>query len=220
MLVCLLLVGCSVLTEGRAVPADADGPRPVPKSALHGALLSSATINNIMGASGMTVKDTTTWMFDDSPQFTDSDCMVAWTPAEKTVYAESGWTAMVAETLLEAVGASDHFVIQAVVGFPSREDAHDFFDETAQNWAPCGDRAFTSRRSDGDTDSLWTFDAVSGVDSTLWMTQRQKDSPGWGCQRAFRVANNVAIDVLACKLFAGDEAVTIAQGIDARLPSV
>jgi hypothetical protein len=34
------------------------------------------------------------------------------------------------------------------------------------------------------------------------------------------VANNVAIDVLACKLYVSDEAVTIANGIDARLPSV
>jgi hypothetical protein len=120
---------------------------------------------------------------------------------------------------LEVLGASDHFVIQAVVDFPSRKDARQFFDETAQNWTPCGDRSFTTSRG-GDTDAVWTFEAVSNADSTLWMTQRQKNSPGWTCQRALRVTNNVAIDVLACKLFASDEAVTIVDGIDARLPSV
>jgi hypothetical protein len=219
-LACSLLTGCSVLTDGRAVPADTDGPRPVPASALHSVLLDSVTINDIMGASAMTVKDSTTQMFNDRPQFADRDCMAAWTPVEETVYAHSDWTAMLAQTLLEALGASDHFVIQAVVDFPSRKDAHDFFDETAQNWTPCGDRTFVSSRGSGDTAAVWTFDTVSDVESTLWMTQRQKNSPGWTCQRSLRVTNNVAIDVLACKLYASDEAVTIVDGIDARLPSV
>ena len=34
------------------------------------------------------------------------------------------------------------------------------------------------------------------------------------------VSNNVAVDVLACRFGVGDEAVTIAHGIDTRLPSV
>jgi hypothetical protein len=218
MLACLALIGCSVLTDGRAVPADTDGPRPVPASALHDVLLDATTINDIMGASAMTVKGSATQMFNDSSQFGDRDCMAAWTPAEKTVYAHSDWTSMLAQTLLETP-AADHFVIQAVVGFRSRAAAHRFFDETAQNWTACGDRTFTSRGS-GDTAAVWTFDTVSDVDSTLWMTQRQKNSPGWACQRSLRVSNNVAIDVLACKLYASDEAVTIVDGIDARLPSV
>jgi hypothetical protein len=220
MLACSMLTGCSVLTGGRAVPADTDGPRPVPASALHKVLLDSTTINDIMGASAMTVKDSTVQMFDDSPQFADHGCMAAWTPAEESVYADSDWKAMVAQTLLEVLGASDHFVIQAVVDFPSRKDARQFFDETAQDWTPCGDRSFVTSRGGGGTEAVWTFDAVSNTDSTLWMTQRQKNSPGWACQRALRVTNNVAIDVLACKFFASDEAVTIVDGIDARLPSV
>jgi hypothetical protein len=220
MLACSVLTGCSVLTDGRAVPADTDGPRPVRASALHDVLLDTDTVNEIMGASDMTVKSARTQLFDDSPQFADRDCMAAWTPIEQTVYAHTGWTAMVAQTLLEAPGASDHFVIQAVVDFPSRGDAHNFFDHIAQKWTPCGDRTFVTSRDGGDINSSWTFDAVSNADSTLWMTQTQDNSPGWSCQRALRVSNNVAIDVLACKFYAADEAVTIVQGIDARLPSV
>jgi hypothetical protein len=213
----LLLAGCATLTEGRAMPADTDGPRPVPASALHDVLLRSATINDIMGASTMTVKDSRTQMFDDSLQFADRDCMAAWTPAEETVYVKSDWTAMLAQTLLEApAAASEHFVIQAVVAFPARKDANHFFDQTAQAWMSCGNRTFSTTRSGGD----WTFDTVSHVDSTLWETQRQLNSPGWACQRALRVSNNVAIDVLACKRYAADEAMTIVHAIDARLPSV
>jgi hypothetical protein len=80
----------------------------------------------------------------------------------------------------------------------------------------CGNLTFSTTRSGGD----WTFDTVSHVDSTLWETQRQLNSPGWACQRALRVSNNVAIDVLACKRYAADEAMTIVHAIDARLPSV
>lgn len=219
-LVCAVLAGCSVLTGGQPAPADADGPRPVAGSALRGALLDSAEINDIMGASGMTIRDTRLRLFDGSPQFTDRTCMVAWTPAEQTVYAHTGWTAAVAQTLSEIPGRSRHFVVQAVVDFPSRADAHAFFANTVQKWTPCGDQTFITNRGGGDANAAWTFDSVSNAASTLWMTQRQDHGSGWSCQRALRVSNNVAIDVLACKFYAADEAVTIVHGIDARLPSV
>lgn len=220
VLACSAATGCSVLTGGRAVPADTDGPKPVPAAALREVLLRSTTINDIMGASGMTVKDSRARLFDVGRQFSDRSCMAAWTPAEQTVYAGSGWTALVAQTLLRSPGVSDDFVIQAVVGFSSREVADGFFDETARKWTPCGHRTFVTHQSSGSADIPWTFDVVSNADSTLWMTQTQDDDPGWSCQRALRVSNNVAIDVLACKPYVADEAVTIAQAIDARLPSV
>lgn len=215
-----VLTGCSVLTGGRAVPADTGGPRPVSASALHRALLDSAAVNGIMGGSEMTLRESRLRMFDGRPQFSELGCMVAWTPAEQTVYAHSGWTAVVAQTLSDKPGRSDHFVVQAVVAFPSRRHADDFFGRAAEQWIPCGDQTFVTNRGGGDPAASWTFAAVSTVDSTLWMTQHQDQSAGWSCQRALRVTNNVAIDVLACKFFADDEAITIAEGIDARLPSV
>ncbi len=219
MLAWAVLTGCSVRSGGRAVPADNEGPRPVPASALHDALLAGYTVNDIMGASRMGVQETRSRMFDGSPQFADRGCMVAWTPAEQTVYAHSGWTAVVAQTLSETAAKPNHFVIQAAVTFASRRNADDFFTRTAQRWAACGEKSFVSKRGRGEAGGSWTFDAVSSAESTLWMTQRQDRSSGWSCQRALRVVNNVAIDVLACKFYAADEAVTITHGIDARLPS-
>lgn len=220
MLAGSVLTGCSRLAAGQAVPADSDGPRPVLASALPEVLLEPGMVNDIMGASSMTVRDSTTRLFDGRKQFRVADCMIAWTPAEQSVYARSGWRAVLAQTLLETRGVADHFVIQAVVDFPSRTAARSFFDEAALEWKPCGDRTFTTPRRGSDSNVSWTFDAVYDTDSTLWMKQNQIDSTGWSCQRALRISNNVAIDVLACKEFAIDEAVTIAEGIDARLPSV
>ena len=127
---------------------------------------------------------------------------------------------MAAQSVSEPTGQPGHFVIQSVVAFPSRRDADDFFGRTARRWAPCADRTFVSRRGGGDAAGSWRFGPVSAVDSMLWMTQHQERSRGWSCQRALRVSNNVAIDVLACKHYSSDEAATIVHGIDARLPSL
>lgn len=218
-LVCSVLAGCSTVTAGHPVPADSDGPRPVLSSALPEVLLNAGTVNEIMGASRIAVKDSRSRPFNTGRQFSDRSCMAAWTPAEQSVYADSGWTAVFAQTLLENDGRPDHFVVQAVVTFGSRDAARGFFDKTTQQWASCGNRTFVTSHDGGNTNTSWTFDEVADVDSTAWMTQKQVDSPGWSCQRALRVANNVAIDVLACKMFAADEAVTIAHTIDSRLPS-
>ncbi|GFG87862.1 sensor domain-containing protein [Mycolicibacter algericus] len=217
VLACALLTGCSRVTVGLAVPADHDGPRPVAASALPDLLLEASTVSDIMGSHEMRVKDSRSRMFDSVGQFPDRACMAAWMPVEQSVYADTEWTATYVQTLSEA--SLDHFVIQAVTMFVSRDDAQSFFDATVRRWSPCGERSFTTSK-DGDVETPWTFDTVVDVDSTVWMTQHQDDSAGWSCQRALRVANNIAIDVLACKLYVGDEAVTIANGIDARLPSV
>lgn len=216
-LACAVLAGCVRVTGGLAVPADHDGPRPVAASLLPDLLLKASTVSDIMGASEMRVNDSRARMFDAGKQFPDHDCMAAWMPVEQTVYADTNWTATVAQLLTES--AHDHFVIQAVTVFATRGDAQRFFEDTSGRWAPCGERTFNTSM-DGYSDTPWTFDTVADVDSTVWMTQHQDDSAGWSCQRALRVANNVAIDVLACKLYVSDEAVTIANGIDARLPSV
>lgn len=217
VLACAVAAGCARVTGGRAVPADNNGPLPVAASMLPDLLLDAGTVGDIMGSSGMRVNDARTRMFDAGKQFPERDCMAAWMPVEQSVYAGTDWSATIAQSLSES--EPDHFVVQAATVFASRGDAQGFFDATARRWTPCGERTFTTSK-DGYTDTPWTFDTVSDVDSTLWMTQHQDDSAGWSCQRALRVANNVAIDVLACKLYVSDEAVTIANGIDARLPSV
>lgn len=217
VLACAVVAGCSRVTGGLAIPADHDGPRPVASSMLTELLLEASTVSDIMGSADMRVKDSRSRMFDAGRQFPDPDCMAAWMPAEKTVYSDADWTATIAQTLTES--ALDHFVIQAATVFANRDAAQGFFDATARHWNPCGERTFATSK-DGYADTPWTFDRVADVDSTVWMTQHQDDSAGWSCQRALRVSNNVAIDVLACKLYISDEAVTIANGIDARLPSV
>ncbi|MGV0626989.1 sensor domain-containing protein [Mycolicibacter minnesotensis] len=205
------------MTNGSAVAADHDGPRPVATSMLPRLLLEPAAISDIMRSPGMHVDGSRTKMIDSSSEFPDYDCVVAWMPVERSVYADSGWTATAAKSLSDI--SPKGFVIEAATAFNTRDAARSFFDEIASHWSSCGDRTFTSTRP-GHADTLWTFDKVTNVDSTLWMSQTPDDSPEWTCQRALRVSNNIAIDVLTCKDYGDDEAVTIVNAIDARLPSI
>ena len=209
--------GCSRETRGHAVPADHGGRRPIAAALLPQLLLEASMIADIMAAPGIRIKRSRSTMLDSTDQFPDRDCLAAWMPVEQSVYADTGWTATHVESLTSR--QPDSLVLQAVTRFDSRSAAEAFFDQTARRWEPCGERTFATNKHTR-ADTTWTFDRVSDVDSTVWMTQHQDDNPGWSCQRAMQVDNNVAIDVLACKLYVSDEAVTIANGIDARLPSV
>src|SRR5690625_4047807 len=136
VLVCAVVAGCAQVTGGAAVPADDDGPRPVPAATLPDVLLDASTVSEIMGSDGMRVNDARARMFDAGSQFPDADCMAAWMPVEKSVYAGTEWTATIAQVLTDS--ALDHFVIQAVTVFATRHDAQRFFDATARRWTPCG----------------------------------------------------------------------------------
>nr|WP_165964958.1 sensor domain-containing protein [Mycobacterium eburneum] len=218
--VCLVLTGCSTMVDGRAVPADTDGPKPVPKSAFTHALLDTGEISDIMGASAMTVKTTLDELHEEK-DFPDTTCTAAWMPVENSAYADSGWTSLRGQVLADDTDApTDHYVIQALVGFKSHTEAQDFFEKTAKDWTSCGDQTFTNHHHSDNTDTRWDFGETTNEDSTLTVTQSQQNTPGWGCQRAMRVSNNVAIDVIACKMHADDEGTAIIDQIDARLPSV
>lgn len=214
-----LLAGCSAVTTGQPVPADHDGPIPVPDSALRKALLDGDALDTIMDASGMKEQTSTDKPFSDDTEF-DSSCLAPWQPIPDSVYDDSGYSAINAKTFREddSSGSKRHVVWQAVVSFKSRAEATDLFGQMSDDWTSCQDRQFTTRSSSGNTD--WEFSAVETDESTLTLTQTQLNTPGWSCQHAVRASNNVIIDVLACKVHSADEAKTIVEDIDAKLPSV
>jgi serine/threonine kinase PknH len=115
-------------------------PPPVAADALDRLLLSPAEIEIAMGADPITVNGTYTDMFDDSANIPDKDCRFADLPVTTSVYDGSGWTAMRSQHLREPVDDYPHQVWQAVVSFPSANDAARFFSASAQRWPACSDR--------------------------------------------------------------------------------
>ena len=189
---------------------------PVAAGALDGALLSIAEIEITMNAQGIAVNGTSTEMSDDSPSVPDKDCRFI-DPAEAWVYDGSGWIAMRSQHLHEPGDDFDHEVLQAVVAFPSANDAARFFSASAQRgWQACSNRQYHNIDA-GKPDKVWTVGPIANTNGTLSTTDTLEGGNGWACQRALTVSNNIAIDVAACSDNPADAAVNVADQIAAKV---
>jgi serine/threonine-protein kinase len=202
---------------------------PVAEAALEGLLLSPDQINTALGATAMTA-GTKTAMYDASA-YVEKACLPLHDPLEAAVYAGSGWRAFRAQSLFEVRSAipsphaTTHEVDQDVVLFSSAHDAGAFFTASAERWPACSNRQYPIMLSDPNPPTMITVGPVSNTNGTLSAT---KTFGGEICQRALTVANNVAIDVMACSQppsdkipadFRLDSAVNIAHQIAAKVPA-
>jgi hypothetical protein len=191
-------------------------PPPVAVEALDGLLLSPDQINTAMGATGITVNGTSTDMFDYSANVPDKDCRFIYS-AEASVYDGSGWTAVRSQHLQEPVYDFDHEVWQAVVAFPSANDAARLFAASAQRWPACSNRQYHYIEP-SKPDKVWTVGPIANTNGTLSTTDTLEGGEGLTCQRALTVSNNIAIDVAVCPDNPALAAVTIAHQIAAKVP--
>jgi serine/threonine kinase PknH len=175
---CIFVASCS-----RGAP-----PPPVAANVLDRLLLSPAEINTAIGTTGMLADATYPFMSDNSANIPDKDCRFN-LPAQASVYDGSGWKAM----RRQALSDSSHAVWQAVVSFPSANDAARFFNASAHRWQACSMRQFHFI-DPGQPDQVWTVGPIAITNGTL-STTAQKGGGGYACERALAVSNNVAIDV-------------------------
>jgi serine/threonine-protein kinase len=191
-------------------------PRPVAADALAGLLLSPAEIENVMNAKGITVNATSTEMFDDSAHIPDQDCLFIEEPTEAPVYNGSGWIAMRSQYLREPGDDVEHEIWQAVVSFPSANDAARFFGASVQRWPACSNRQYhwININDAGPPDTVWTVGPIVKINDTLSATRGGEEG---ACQRALTVSNNIAIDVATCPNNPGNTAVKIADQVAAKV---
>lgn len=167
-------------------------PPPIATDALDRLLLSPAEINTAIGTTGILLNGTGAVMSDNSANIPDKDCRFH-LPAQASVYEGSGWTAKLGQYLSD----SSHGVSQAVVSFPSANDAARFFSASAQRWWACSMRQF-HYVNPAQPDQVWKMGPIAIINGTLSTTDTQVGGDGFGCQRALAVSNNVAIDVAVC----------------------
>jgi hypothetical protein len=215
----LAATGCVTTTNGSPALADHTGPLaapPVAAVALDRSLLSTAEINAVMAATGMTVHTSRQDMWDDSPHVADMNCVAVDGPAEDKIYTGRGWTAMRAQVLQEPGDAWTHYVLQAAVAFPSVADAAALFTAASKSWRACSNRQFTYTRPG--PDPVWTTAQVSNATGMLAISLVRDGVKHWTCQHALTVADKVAVEVQACGYNQTDPAaVTIAGQIAAKL---
>jgi hypothetical protein len=176
---CIFVASCS----------SRGAPPPVATDVLDRLLLSPAEINTAIGATGMLVIGTGAAMSDNSANIPDKDCRFNLS-AQASVYDGSGWIAARNQYLSD----SSHEVWQAVVSFPSANDAARFFTASAQRWQACSMRQF-HYINPGQPDKVWTVGPIAITNGTLSTTDTLEGRSGFTDQRALAVSNNVAIDV-------------------------
>jgi hypothetical protein len=166
-------------------------PPPVATDVLDRLLLSPAEINTAIGTTGIQVNGTSAVMSDNSANIPDKDCRFNLS-AQASVYDGSGWIATRNQYLSDS--SYSHEVWQAVVSFPSANDAARFFSASAQRWQACSMRQFHFINP-GQPDKVWTVGPIAITNGTLSTTATLVGRSGVADQRALAVSNNVAIDV-------------------------
>ncbi|MBV9091483.1 MAG: sensor domain-containing protein [Mycobacteriaceae bacterium] len=217
--ICILTAGCSsgsnhgTKKSTTTTPTTTTAP-PVAEDTLDGLLLGPDQVNPIMGATGMTVTKTHAQMSDDAATMAPKECLAIDGSAQAQVYAGSGYTAERDQTLQEGDNFA-HYIEQAVVLFPTAQQAGAFFTASAQQWPTC--HQYTHIQSN----SQWAVGRISNGNGTLSTTATQQNAtaPGWACGRALAVRNNVVVDVNTCSANPTDTAVKIANQIAAKVPT-
>lgn len=187
-------------------------PRPLVERELVGLLLSPDQVNAAMNATAMAVTHDQTSMSDNSATMAPAECLALDGAAEASVYADSGSWADRDQSLSDGDDFT-HYLKQAVVLFPTIEDAGAFFNAAAQQWPVC--HQFTHVQSGTD----WSVGPVSNARGALSTIATEQDAaaPGWACGRALAVQNNVVIDINTCGTNPGDSASKIADQIAANV---
>ena len=213
-IICVLIPGCgSTIGNAESPPTTRSMiPRPLVERELAGLLLSPEQVNVAMGAAGMTVTNSQTAMSDNSATMEPQECLAIDGAAEAPVYANSGYRAERDQSLNDGDNFT-HYLKQAVVLFPTAEKAGAFFDASAQQWPAC--RQYTHTQSE----SQWSVGQISNANRTLTTTATQQNAgaPGWGCERALVLRNNVIIDINTCSANPADSALQIAEQIAANV---
>jgi len=206
----VLITGCVSTNSNAESPMTTRSmiPRPLVERELAGLLLTSEQVNVAMGAAGMTVTNDETSLSDNSATMAPPECLAIDGAAEAPVYANSGYWAERDQSLNDGDNFT-HYLKQAVVLFPTAEKAGAFLDASAQQWPAC--RQYTHMQSE----SQWSVGQISNANGTLstTATQQNASAPGWGCERALALRNNVIIDINTCSADPANSALKIADQI-------
>jgi PknH-like extracellular domain len=212
--ICVLIPGCgSTIGNAESMTTTRSMiPRPLVERELAGLLLSLEQVNVAMATAGMTVTNSQTAMSDNSATMAPQECLAIDGAAEAPVYANSGYQAERDQSLNDGDNFT-HYLKQAVVLFPTVENAGAFFDTSAQQWPAC--RQYTHTQSE----SQWSVGQMSNANGILSTTATQHNAraPGWGCGRALALRNNVVIDINTCSANPADSALKIADQIAANI---
>lgn len=179
------LTGCATSLDGHP-----QGDESVRRAAeLASIMLTPAEVNDAMNASGMTVDATMSTMIDD-PNMEPATCLAVGSVAQRQEYAGSNWSAVRVQSLHEPGENFAHLLHQAVVEFPTPNDATAFYIQSIDTWAACTG-TYTP------TGVVWSV-GDSGETGGMLIASTSQRGAAWLCSRALTAASTAVVDILTC----------------------
>jgi PknH-like extracellular domain len=209
----LFIVGCAHTVGGTAESADGGATRA--GGGLDSILLSADQINTVMGATVITVVDTSRGMQTTTKNLSRPDCLGALYNAEESVYQGSGWTDVRDQVLQEPGDHNAHWVEQTAVEFAGSDRAQTFVNGSLAHWSHCSGKEVTMI-SAADV-NRWNIGDLIISGRTINQTAVQQGVPAWGCQHALSAVSAIVIEATACSGNIADEAVTIVDKMSANV---
>jgi hypothetical protein len=177
-------------------------------------LLTAQEINTIMGTAAMQDETPVTQRFDSSVTASNPGCVSALTPIQQSVYQDSGYSASSLLTLREPGNAWRHTVIEAVITFPSSNEARTFLNNSATKWKGCADQTVTML-SNGSY-ARFRIGKPVGDSPRMALVNTIEGGTGWSCQRVLNAIGNLVIDIAACAAPISNEGNLVADRIAAK----
>jgi PknH-like extracellular domain len=208
-----MTTGCTSTVEGAAVKpkssVPADDVPPLDESDLDGLMLSSGELNSITGVEWESIYATDE-LNENADLVSNPDCLAAVYPGESEAYADTDWTAVRDELLIDAEGEDDsHIVEQTLVLFDTPEEAVEFFEQSRDIWRDCAESTDTLAE-----DQPWDADDVQQVgDRMITQSADGGGIPDGICGHALGVVSNLIVEGYSCDKVANDEAEKIVTRI-------
>ncbi|MEV0672145.1 sensor domain-containing protein [Mycobacterium sp. NPDC050441] len=211
--VSLLTAGCAQTVDGRAMRAQDSVPvvdETLTDSGLEDLLVSPEEAGEIIGVTGlepMATRDISDTLNVNRNKLSEEDCRAAVFGAQEAVYADTGWTGVRDQVL--STPESRQTVEQTVVLYPSRDEAHRFFDSARQSWQECAGRTISI--GTGDAATHWDIADVVAEESLFTQFSTEQQQAEWPCDHALAVASNVVFETWACGVgIGGNQAAALA----------
>ena len=183
----------------------------IPPTQLDSILLSGKELDTIMDASNMQAGPVVPQMEEPTGTLSIEDCRGALASAQAPAYANTGYTAVKAQSVSDG---GSHFVAQDVVAFGSADQARAFVSSSAVKWNACARQTVTHTQNG--VQVRLDFGDLRGNPPKITQIYIQENHNGWVCQRALSAVSNLVLDIGACGYHITDDASRIADAMAAK----
>lgn len=199
-------------------PQAATGPpaTDINASQLHSILLTANEIGATAGGDPM-VLEADSDLLDDSAAVDNAQCLGAWAPAQKAVYASAGYSGAAVQQLRALNQTWQDGLTQAAIAFASQDNAARSWVTQRAQWSLCGGKAILVTPPAQPAQS-WDFAQPVTISGVLTIAATLHGGTAT-CQHGIVVRGNVVIDVRQCRPGGGADVAHLVSATAAKVPS-